>query len=203
MNKIKVLMINNVNPSVIEDAAIDTIKINDKMRIKDVIKLCEDNKQFKDFKYFDKYLHPSFEKLLRAKYGKEKGKMNWKIDMESLYVYKVSEYLGDAVIVINSHGGIGDPGSDILIGYLVGKVIDFIIKLVSKVYVTYNAAVKIIEKETGKYIEYINDVINIECSWPKGFISNDDFKRKNKVEKRIMKKLGYKIKDGNWYKKEY
>ena len=43
MNKIKVLMINKINDDEITDASVGEIKYNDKMRIKDVIRLCETN----------------------------------------------------------------------------------------------------------------------------------------------------------------
>lgn len=198
MKKIKVLMVNQIYREDIYDACIGYVDYDDKMRIEDLIKICSNDEQFFDYKWADKIIDPFLEINLLSKYHHEQGVIDWNVNVNQLYVKKIKEYTGKDFITIQAHGGIGDANGDALFGYIIGKIFDFIIKKIKENIITYKRAVEIIENESGKDFEYIDKIIYHQSNWKEGFISNKDFKHKRKVEKKIMKRIGYKLNSGIW-----
>ena len=48
----------------------------------------------------------------------------------------------------------------------------------------------------------IKETILLGQQWKIGFISSEEIKNKKLIEKSIMKKLGYKLKESNWIKEK-
>ncbi len=195
MKKIKVLIIDKMGSGLFTNADIFELYYNNKTRIMDLYKKID---KLSDYNCYDKYIDSDFEMYLRACYGHEKGKIDWSINIEKILVCKIKEYTNNDFIVINVYGGIGGPFGKLITEKIVELIFNFFFEYILYIAMTYTKARNKIKNETGYDIEYISKVIYTFDVWNYGFISNKNFEGKKKVEKRIMKKLGYKLINNNW-----
>ncbi len=197
MNKIRVLILRRIYDYPIEDATMINIPYDDNTRIVDIISKCN-SKDLKEFNDFDKWLDDDLEIQLRSSYFHNKGKIDWNKHMDNLYIKELIELTNNDLLILRSHGGIGCPDGELFWDIFKDVISKIIYKLFNKLFITKEKAIKIIEEETQRKFDYIESVIKRYSEWPLLFISTIDFKDKKKVEKKIMKMLGYKVKNKKW-----
>lgn len=143
-------------------------------------------------------------KILYAKAKENNDFIDWKIEFYNISIKDAFRYVHNnpiTIIVIDSEFGIGSATGLSLLDKI--QILQIIISIVKKIYVLIKIAINPFKELNKKYhVEenMIKETILLGQQWKMGFISSEEIKNKKLIEKSIMKKLGYKLKESNWIK---
>ena len=145
-------------------------------------------------------------KILYAKAKENNDFIDWKIEFYNISIKDAFRYVHNnpiTIIVIDSEFGIGSATGLSLLDKI--QILQIIISIVKKIYVLIKIAINPFKELNKKYhVEenMIKETILLGQQWKMGFISSEEIKNKKLIEKSIMKKLGYKLKESNWIKEK-
>lgn len=148
-----------------------------------------------------------FKTRCKILYGKAKENndfIDWKTDFYNISIKDAFHYIYNTpitIIVIDSEFGIGNATGLSLLDKI--QILQIIISIVKKIYVLIKIAKSPFKELKKKYhVEenMIKETILLGSEWKFGFISVEEIKNKNLIEKSIMKKLGYKKVKSKWVK---
>ncbi len=145
-------------------------------------------------------------KILYAKAKENNDFIDWKIEFYNISIKDAFRYVHNnpiTIIVIDSEFGIGSATGLSLLDKI--QILQIIISIVKKIYVLIKIAINPFKELNKKYhVEenMIKETILLGQQWKIGFISSEEIKNKKLIEKSIMKKLGYKLKESNWIKEK-
>ena len=145
-------------------------------------------------------------KILYAKAKENNDFIDWKIEFYNISIKDAFRYVHNnpiTNIVIDSEFGIGSATGLSLLDKI--QILQIIISIVKKIYVLIKIAINPFKELNKKYhVEenMIKETILLGQQWKIGFISSEEIKNKKLIEKSIMKKLGYKLKESNWIKEK-
>ena len=145
-------------------------------------------------------------KILYAKAKENNDFIDWKIEFYNISIKDAFRYVHNnpiTIIVIDSEFGIGSATGLSLLDKI--QILQIIMSIVKKIYVLIKIAINPFKELNKKYhVEenMIKETILLGQQWKMGFISSEEIKNKKLIEKSIMKKLGYKLKESNWIKEK-
>lgn len=145
-------------------------------------------------------------KILYAKAKENNDFIDWKIEFYNISIKDAFRYVHNnpiTIIVIDSEFGIGSATGLSLLDKI--QILQIIMSIVKKIYVLIKIAINPFKELNKKYhVEenMIKETILLGQQWKMGFISSEEIKNKKPIEKSIMKKLGYKLKESNWIKEK-
>lgn len=143
-------------------------------------------------------------KIIYAKAKENNDFIDWKTDFYNISIKDAFHYIYNnpiTIIVIDSEFGIGNATGLSLLDKI--QILQIIISIVKKIYVLIKIAKSPFKELKKKYhVEenMIKETILLGSEWKFGFISVEEIKNKNLIEKSIMKKLGYKKVKSKWVK---
>ena len=129
----------------------------------------------------------------------KKGQINWNLMTGEISIEKAFDAVKNRSITIigicfEEAPGFGCGPDTIL------NIIEFL-KMVTWLFLAvynYIFPFKTMSKKYRINESYIKDTILVRESWDKGFLSIDNFRYKNIIERSIMRKLGYRIINKKW-----
>ncbi len=199
MKKIRVLIIDKAIGYPIRDGLLEIIKYDKKDTISEVI----DRLSYESDEGMN-CIENDFEKYLFSCYSHMIGKINWDLDVYNIKIDSLVKCTKKDFLLVNCKGGMGSTGGDIFINMVIGLLVNLISWVCGKMFgliVTRRGAINILEEEANREYSIIKEVIDYFDEWECGFITDNKFYKKNKVEKKIMKSLGYVQNNGRWIRK--
>ena len=131
------------------------------------------------------------------------GKIKLDIDFYNLTLKDYSKITNNEPITINTllvGGGYGAAGAFGFFSNLL-TILDFFIKVISFIFRILNVYLmpfKNIYKNYGYGQDFMYGIISNSCSWEYGFLDLEKIKYKKILERSVMKKFGYKLKNKKW-----
>ena len=131
--------------------------------------------------------------------------INWALDFYNISIEEALRFSSTnavTIIVLNSEGDIGCASGFTILDNVLNtlELLKILAHIVNRIKIHKNPFKQI---ESRYYVnkEIIEEVINKGEKWKEGFITDDiNMPYKKLVEKRVMKKMGYKKNNGIWKK---